>query len=75
MWNYNEAVEIIQRQEAIFDSSDKKRVNFVRQLAEADAEYYSIHALKGELKKKLQSGNIFFGILYSVDGTVKLVCN
>jgi hypothetical protein len=53
MSNYNEAVEII-RQEAIFDSSDKKRVNFMRQLAEADAEYYSVHALKSELKKKLQ---------------------
>ena len=55
MWNYNEAVEIIQRQEAIFESSDKKRVNFVRQLAEADAEYYSVHALKSELKKNSNS--------------------
>jgi hypothetical protein len=55
MWNYNEAVEIIQRQEAIFESSDKTRVNFVRQLAEADAEYYSVHALKGELKKNSNS--------------------
>ena len=50
MWNYNEAVEIIKLQEAIFDGSNKKRVNFVRQLAEADAEYYSV--LKGEFKNK-----------------------
>jgi len=52
MWNYNEAVEIIERYEASFDSSDKKRVNFVRQLAEADDEYYSVHALKIEFKDK-----------------------
>ena len=31
---------------------DKKRVNFVRQLAEADDEYYSVHALKSEFKDK-----------------------
>ena len=48
----NEAVEIIERHEANFDSSDKKRVNFVRQLAEADEEYYSVHALKSEFKDK-----------------------
>jgi hypothetical protein len=40
----------IKRQEAIFDGSNKKRVNFVRQLAEADAEYYSV--LKDEFKNK-----------------------
>jgi hypothetical protein len=37
---------------AIFDGSNKKRITFVRQLAEADAEYYSVHALKSESKNK-----------------------
>jgi hypothetical protein len=36
----------------MFDGSNKKRVHFGRQLAEADAEYYSVHALKSEFKNK-----------------------